>query len=65
MDASHYAMTKCNTDGAAHGSPGIAACGEDFRDSNAMFKGCFTYNIGITYALHAELIVVMYDIEIA
>jgi ribonuclease HI len=56
---------KCNTDGAATGSPGQASCAGVFRDHNAQFLGAFNVNLGISYAFHAELLGVMNAIEIA
>ncbi|CAJ2636465.1 unnamed protein product [Trifolium pratense] len=60
-----YNWVKCNTDGSALGSPGLASCGGIFRDYTATFLGGFSINIGNSYALHAELIGVMSAIEIA
>ncbi|GAU26607.1 hypothetical protein TSUD_102140 [Trifolium subterraneum] len=56
---------KCNTDGATLGCPGQAASAGVFRDNNAIFLGGFTINLGINTTFHAELIGVMYAIEIA
>lgn len=56
---------KCNTDGAALGQPGHASCAGVFRDSTASFLGCFTANLGIHTAFYAELVGVMYAIELA
>lgn len=47
---------KCNTDWAAKGNLGIAACGVIFRDANAAALGCFAENIGVSFAINAELI---------
>jgi hypothetical protein len=44
---------KCNTDGAAQGCPGLAACGGIFRDSSTATLGCFARNLEVTYAFHA------------
>ncbi|MCI54968.1 ribonuclease H protein, partial [Trifolium medium] len=60
-----FSWTKCNTDGAALGCPGQASCAGVFRDNNATFLGCFTANLGLRTAFYAELIGVMYAIEIA
>lgn len=57
--------TKCNTDGAAKGSPGPAGCGGIFRDHRATFMGCFAANLGSSSALHAELLGAMMAIELA
>lgn len=46
---------KCNSDGAALGSPGTAACGGIFGDFRATSVGCFAANVGSSYAYHAEL----------
>ncbi|PNY07664.1 hypothetical protein L195_g004166 [Trifolium pratense] len=56
---------KCNTNRAAISSSGPAASGGILRDTFAAFFGCFAHNLGITYALHAELIGIMLAIEIA
>lgn len=55
---------KCNTDGAAKGSPGYTSCGGIFRAKSAAILGCFAANLGITNALHAELIGAMFAIEL-
>lgn len=47
---------KCNTDGAAGGATGPAACGGIFKDYRAAFLGCFSIKIGINFSLHAELV---------
>jgi ribonuclease HI len=59
-----YNWVKCNTDGSALGSPGLASCGGLFRDYTATFLGGFSINIGNSYALYAELLGVMNAIEI-
>lgn len=56
---------KCNTDGSARGSPGHAACGGIFRGFRGEIVGCFSYYIGVTSALHAELEAAMIAIEVA
>lgn len=56
---------KCNTDGAAKGCPGPAACGGIFRDSSAAVIGCFSTNLGIANAFYAELMGAMLAIEFA
>lgn len=56
---------KCNTNGAARGSPGLATYGGIFRDSSAATLGCFMLPLGINYALHAELVGVMVVVEVA
>jgi len=35
---------KCNIDGAAHGAPGLTACGTLFQDRAIAFEGCFTHS---------------------
>lgn len=50
---------KCNTDGASRGSLGDAACGGLLRDSNGAILGCFSNNVGISYALNTELLAAM------
>lgn len=54
---------KCNSDGAARGSPGLAAAGGIFRDCNGVFLGGFANFVGITMAFHAELHAAMIAIE--
>lgn len=59
-------MIKYNTDGAAKGSPGAAACGGLFRDNNAaILEYCFSSNLGIQNAFYAELSGEILAIEIA
>jgi hypothetical protein len=48
--------TKCNSNGAARGSHGNAACGGVFRDDQTKFLGCYASNIGLSFVLHTELI---------
>lgn len=57
--------TKCNSDGAAKGAPGLASCGGIFRGHNAAALGCFAANLGVSFALHAELMGAMLAIEMA
>jgi hypothetical protein len=47
---------KCNCDGASLGNPGPSSCGGIFRDSTSSFLGAFTYNLGISSSLNAELV---------
>lgn len=56
---------KCNTDGAAKGAPDYASCGGIVRDKSGAALGCFGINLGVTFALHAELVGSMTAIEIA
>lgn len=56
---------KCNSDGAVKGAPGIVSCGGIFRGHNAAALGCFVANLGISSALHAELMGAMIPIEVA
>lgn len=56
---------KCNTNGAARGAPDLEACGGIFRDRSVAYVGCFVANLGVNYALHAELIGVMLANELA
>ncbi|MCI81060.1 ribonuclease H protein, partial [Trifolium medium] len=37
---------KCNTDGAAHGSPGPSACGGLFRNCHGLYLGSFAEFLG-------------------
>ena len=50
---------------AAQGNPGMAACGGIFRNSDADFLVAFSVNLGVSTALHSELIAAMVVIEIA
>ena len=54
---------KCNTDGAAQGSPGPAACGGIFRTSTGAVAGCFAMYLRTKSALEAELLAVMTAVE--
>lgn len=56
---------KCNTDGSTRGSTGHAASGGLFHGYRVSILGCFSSYIGISYALHAELIATMIIIELA
>ena len=60
-----FNWVKCNSDGAASGLNGNAACGGIFRDVNSDFLGAFAINLGIGSALNAELIGAMVAIEVA
>jgi len=60
-----FNWVKCNTDGAAHGNPGLPACGGIFRNSDSDFLGAFSINLGVTSALNSELIGAMVAIKIA
>lgn len=60
-----FGWVKCNTDGAAHGSPGPAAGGGIFRDCSSTVMGCFASYFGIASSLRAELIAAMIVIETA
>ncbi|MCI71560.1 ribonuclease H, partial [Trifolium medium] len=40
---------KCNTDGAALGCPGVAACGGIFRDCSTPTLGSFAKYLGVSY----------------
>lgn len=52
-------------DEGARGSPGVAACGGIFRDTNGAFSGGFALHLGISIAFHAELMAAMKAIELA
>lgn len=56
---------KCNMDGAAKGSPGLASCGGIFRDRSGATLCCFAVNLGINHSLQAEIFGAIYAIEIA
>lgn len=56
---------KANSDGAARGSPGRAACGGIFRDNSSAILGCFSYHIGISEAFSAEIMGAILSIELA
>lgn len=60
-----FIWIKCNIDGALVGNPGPSSCERIFRDSNAEFLGAFTYNLGNTNSLVAELNGAMFSIELA
>lgn len=60
-----FGWLKCNTDGAAKGCPGHAGAGGIFRNSLGDSFGCFSSDVGITSAFHAELSAVMIAIELA
>lgn len=57
--------TKCNIDGAAHGSPGISGCGVIFKGYHAAALGCFSCHLGCSTSLFAELSAAINAIEIA
>lgn len=65
LESSSYNWFKCNTDGAAKGATGMAACGGIFRDKNAAVIGCFAYNIGNSFAFHAEIVDIITAVELA
>ncbi|MCI36735.1 ribonuclease H protein, partial [Trifolium medium] len=50
---------KCNTDGAAHGSPSPSACGGLFRNCHGVHLGSFVDFLGNSNAFAAELSGVM------
>jgi ribonuclease HI len=56
---------KCNCDGASLGNPGLSSCGGIFRNSDALFLGAFSFNLGISSSLNAELVGAMLAIETA
>lgn len=56
---------KVNTDGAAKGAPGMAGRGGIFRGENVAILGCFTFNVGVSFALHAEFVGAILAIELA
>lgn len=60
-----FSWVKCNTYGATLGCHGLINCGVIFNDYTIATRGCFAVNIGNTYALHAELLRVMFAIKIA
>jgi hypothetical protein len=57
--------TKCNTDGASNGNPGMSSCGGIFRNQESEFLCCFSEPLGITTSYQAELCGAMKAIEIA
>lgn len=61
----HRDWIKCNSDGAAQGVPGVAACGGIFRNANVEHLGSYFTNIGPGNAFQAELIGAMLAIEVA
>lgn len=56
---------KCNSDGSAKGSPGLAGCGAIFRDHSANSLGCFSQNLGVNNSFFVEIMGVILAIEIA
>ena len=60
-----FNWVKCNTDGASHRNPGMAACGGLFRSDDSELLGAFAVNLGLTSAIFSELIRAMVAIEIA
>lgn len=46
---------KCNTDGAALGSSGLAACGGIFKNCSGISLGYFAYNTGLANSVYAEI----------
>lgn len=56
---------KINTNGAAPGSPGIAACVVLFRNPLGDFLGGFAHHMGISFALQAELFAIIKVIDYA
>ncbi|KAK2361038.1 hypothetical protein QL285_086244 [Trifolium repens] len=60
-----FNWVKCNCDGASLGNPGLSSCGGIFRNSDALFLGAFSFNLGISSSLNAELVGAMIAIETA
>ncbi|KAL5715177.1 hypothetical protein ACHQM5_017038 [Ranunculus cassubicifolius] len=56
---------KANVDGAAHGQPGLAACGGIFRTHRGYIHGCYAMPLGVQNSMYAELMGVIRAIEIA
>ncbi|KAF1898214.1 hypothetical protein Lal_00032980 [Lupinus albus] len=56
---------KINSDGAAHGAPGIAGGGSIFRDFKGAYMGGFVAFFGIKDSLFVELQAAIMEIEIA
>lgn len=65
MASSPPSWIKLNSDGLAKGSPGPAAIGGLFRNSNGHVIGAFYKSIGIQTAFFAELEAVISGIEFA
>ncbi|KAG5003552.1 hypothetical protein JHK86_027691 [Glycine max] len=49
----------------ALGAPRVALCGGIFHDCRGSFLGCFTYPLGISSSLEAELMGAMHVVEIS
>jgi len=60
-----FESVKCDSDGAAVGLNGLAACGGIFRNMNAYHLGSFAVNIDNGNALEPELIGAILAVEIA
>ncbi|XP_019420673.1 PREDICTED: uncharacterized protein LOC109330855 [Lupinus angustifolius] len=56
---------KVNTDGAAHGSSGLARGGGIFRDQSGNFLGGFAIYMGIQLAIYAEFQCALIAVELA
>lgn len=56
---------KCNSDRVSRGNPRHASCGAIFRGMRGEILGCFSYYIGISSSLYAEIITGILAIEIA
>jgi len=63
MGVSFIGWVKINTDGAAKGSPSLAACGDIFRGSMREFIGGFSAFFDIQTTLVAEFYGVIHVIE--
>ena len=64
-DFPSFGFIKLNTDGAAKGAPGVAACGGLFRNFQGNWILGFSTRIGICNAFVAELWGVWYGLNIA
>jgi ribonuclease HI len=60
-----FNWVKCNCDGASLGNPDLSSCGGIFRNSDALFVGAFSFNLGISSSLNAELVDARIAIETA
>ena len=58
-------QVKVNTDGAAHGAPGLAGYGGIFRDHLGNCLSCFAGSMGIATALEAELQAIISAVSMA
>jgi hypothetical protein len=59
-----FELEKCNSNGAALGSPSLALCGGIFRNHNTISLDCFPVNFCISYAYAFNVDQLCYDCHI-